>query len=83
MVGGAIGMTNIKCVEVVVKEKPAPPEEKPPEEMPPVRPPTERPPVEKPPEGKIPWEYIALGAGIALPVVGILAFSRIVGEGHS
>jgi len=57
-------MTNIKCVEVVVKEKPAPPEERPPEE-------------------KIPWEYIALGAGIAVPVVGILVFSKIVGKGYS
>jgi len=62
-------MTNIKCVEVVVKEKPAPPEEKPPEE--------------RPPEEKIPWEYIALGAGIAVPVVGILVFSEIVGKGYS
>jgi len=50
-------MTNIKCVKVVVKEKPAPHEEK--------------------PEEKIPWEYVALGAGIAVPALGVLIYTEM------
>jgi len=51
-------MADMKCVEIVVKEKPGPlPEEKPKE--------------------KIPLEYLALGAGIAVPVVGVLIFTEM------
>jgi len=52
-------MTDIKCVEIVVGEKPAPP-----------TPPT-------PPEKKIPLEYLALGAGIAVPVLGVLIYTEM------
>ena len=53
----------MKCVEIVVEEKPAPP-------TPPPTPPT-------PPEEKIPWEYLALGAGVAVPVLGVLIYTEM------